>query len=104
MSSAEEKKVIKLLERIHGSLEVIAGRLGPRHDRNDFLSTQEAAAFLKCSKQQVLVFVGAGLPHYTIGKEWKFKFSDLIDFVENFRKERTFAPRVLHRAPARIAS
>src|ERR1041385_434259 len=98
MSPQGERRVIELLEKVESNLGLLADRLSkPLYASDDFLTTQEAARYLKTSKQQILILVNVGLPYYTIGKQWKFKAQDLAIFAQRFQKVKRMNPIRLHR-------
>lgn len=56
--------------------------LGP----DSMLTTQEAAEYMRVHPQEILRWSAVGLPHYKIGKGFRFRKDDLDRFVDtNFK-------------------
>lgn len=43
----------------------------------DYLSTKEAAKFLKCTTRTIMNRIGDGMPHHRVGHAYRFKRDEL---------------------------
>jgi excisionase family DNA binding protein len=93
--AAEKISLLFLEAKRSGFIDALCDELSRRQllgDPERLLTTEEAAEFLKVNKQVILACVQTGeLPHYRIGKGFKFTRADLIELREKFRVENSNA-------------
>jgi len=86
MMPSLEGRIDELVRKLDHLMEVMGGRAAA-DDGERSLTTEEAAAFLRVHKQEILRYTKSGLPFYEdMGRGFKFLKRDLIAFRENYRE------------------
>lgn len=52
----------------------------------EILNTEDLASFLKVSKQFIIKLRKKGLPFYTVGTAIRYKRSDIMAYIDKFKK------------------